>query len=287
MGYAGAPPPPEDTQEQSRGMNLGAGSAFDNPAPDSTTKRTLYPPTAPSRPVSSGMVSSSRGGEAGSGARTSVPTIGVGGGLGTERSQTPDGPPELRWANKTEQFIMTAADQHDGTRESRLGRVIRAKHDAGLLKPYNHIKGYARLLKWMDCNVSADSRRRILQPLSVFRPAFRAVAQRLTDIDLIYIEEAFERLLLDYDRVFASQGIPACLWRRTGEIYKANKEFAELIGVSIDALREGRLCIYELMAEGTCSTFLGEEPHLPMHLLPIFPAFLLPLFPQCLCLCYR
>ena len=98
--------------------------------------------------------------------------------------------------------------------------------------------------------MSQASRRRILKPLSVFRPAFRAVAQSLTNIDLIYIEEAFERLLLDYDRVFSTQGIPACLWRRTGEIYKGNKEFAELVGVQIDALREGRLCIYELMAEG-------------------------------------
>ena len=97
--------------------------------------------------------------------------------------------------------------------------------------------------------MSPASRRRILKPLSVFRPAFRAVAQSLTNIDLIYIEEAFERLLLDYDRVFSTQGIPACLWRRTGEIYKGNKEFAELVGVQIDALREGRLCIYELMAE--------------------------------------
>jgi hypothetical protein len=38
--------------------------------------------------------------------------------------------------------------------------------------------------------------------------------------DLVFIEEAFERLLLDYDRVFSAMGIPACLWRRTGEIYK-------------------------------------------------------------------
>lgn len=44
-------------------------------------------------------------------------------------------------------------------------------------------------------------------------------------------------------------GIPACLWRRTGEIYKGNKEFAALVGVPLEMLREGRLCIYELMAE--------------------------------------
>lgn len=40
---------------------------------------------------------------------------------------------------------------------------------------------------------------------------------------------------MDYDRVFSAMGIPACLWRRTGEIYKGNREFAELVGV------EGRM----------------------------------------------
>lgn len=97
--------------------------------------------------------------------------------------------------------------------------------------------------------MSASTRQRILNVMGTFRPAFRSVAQSLTDIDLILVEEAFERLLLDYDRVFSSMGIPACLWRRTGEIYKGNKEFASLVNVPIEDLREGRLCIYELMAE--------------------------------------
>lgn len=84
--------------------------------------------------------------------------------------------------------------------------------------------------------------------------------------DLVFIEEAFERLLLDYDRVFSAMGVPACLWRRTGEIYKGNREFTELVGVDGYMMRDvsstvfviitlfsngrqGRLCIYELMAE--------------------------------------
>jgi hypothetical protein len=33
-------------------------------------------------------------------------------------------------------------------------------------------------------------------------------------------------------------GIPACLWRRTGEIYKANREFTELVGVDGIMLRD-------------------------------------------------
>ena len=54
----------------------------------------------------------------------------------------------------------------------------------------------------------------------------------------MFIEEAFERLLLDYARVFSAMAIPACLWRRTGEIYKANREFAELVGVDGYMLRD-------------------------------------------------
>jgi hypothetical protein len=45
-------------------------------------------------------------------------------------------------------------------------------------------------------------------------------------------------MMLDYDRVFACMGIPACLWRRTGEIYKGNREFAELVGVEGYMLRD-------------------------------------------------
>jgi len=158
-------------------------------------------------------------------------------------------PTILPAATKTERFLLTAADQEPGSRDERLNRVIRSKYEAGLLKPYNYVKGYARLSRWMDRNVAQESKQQILQPLSVLRPKFRAIAQSLKDIDLVFIEEEFERLLLDYDRVFSAMGVPACLWRRTGEIYKGNREFSELVGVDGYMMRDGRLCIYELMAE--------------------------------------
>ena len=53
-------------------------------------------------------------------------------------------------ATKTERFLLTAADQEDGTRDERLARVIHAKYEAGMLKPFNYVKGYARLLRWME-----------------------------------------------------------------------------------------------------------------------------------------
>ena len=103
--------------------------------------------------------------------------------------------------------------------------------------------------------MNASSRQRILKPLSIFRPAFRAIARTLKDVDLVLVEENFERMLLDYDRVFTSMAIPACLWRRTGEIYRGNKEFASLVGVLADDLKDGKLAIYELMSEESAVNF--------------------------------
>jgi hypothetical protein len=60
-------------------------------------------------------------------------------------------PPVLPSASLAEKFLLTAADPAPGTRGERLKRVIRAKYEAGLLKPYNYVKGYARLSRWMDC----------------------------------------------------------------------------------------------------------------------------------------
>lgn len=58
--------------------------------------------------------------------------------------------------------------------------------------------------------------------------------------------------------------IPACLWRRTGEIYKANREFAELVGVDNHMLREVRalLCDSSLIADSSSFILLGTPVYL-------------------------
>ncbi|KAG0738878.1 hypothetical protein G6F57_003772 [Rhizopus arrhizus] len=153
-----------------------------------------------------------------------------------------------------DQFYLTAADPKDGKPEEKLNEVINAKYQAGFLKPYNYVNGYARLQRYMEQHMSQEGRQRILNVMGMFRPTFRQVAQSLTDIDLILVEEGFERLLLDYDRVFSAMAIPACLWRRTGEIYKGNKEFAALVNVPLDKLRNVRRTLMATKGkkEGLC-----------------------------------
>ncbi|ORX33425.1 hypothetical protein BD324DRAFT_639734 [Kockovaella imperatae] len=195
----------------------------------------------------------------------------------------------LAGISRMERYFLAAADQPSGPRASRLAQVIKAKYDAGLLKPYDYIKGYERMNKWMDSgraapkadsvagsapsspqknggsrnrpsvtpilgpkygsSISAESRRRILTALNGFRPKFRQIAQTLTDVDLVFVEEAMERWMLEYDRLFASIHTPSCIWRRTGEIQKANQEFANVTGIPASMFRGGQLCVYELMDE--------------------------------------
>ena len=140
-----------------------------------------------------------------------------------------------------EKYYMTAADPAGtDSPEERMNKLLKAKYDAGMLKPFNYVKGYARLNQYMEKHLHASSRHKILHQLDRFRPKFRERVQKLTDIELVLVEMWFERSLMEYDRIFASMAIPACCWRRTGEIFRGNREMAELIGVPIEMLRDVR-----------------------------------------------
>jgi hypothetical protein len=141
-----------------------------------------------------------------------------------------------------ETYYLTAADPSGSDApDARINKLLQAKYDAGMLRPFNYVKGYAKLDKYMEQHMQQTSRQKILRQLDKFRPKFRERMQSLTDIELIKVEMWFERCLMEYDRVFASMAIPACCWRRTGEIFRGNKEMAELIHVPIENLRDVRI----------------------------------------------
>ncbi|KAK3941778.1 hypothetical protein QBC46DRAFT_381956 [Diplogelasinospora grovesii] len=153
-------------------------------------------------------------------------------------------------ADKAREYYLQAADPSgNDTPEERMQRVLKAKFDAGLLKPFNYIKGYQRLSLYLDGHVAPTSKQKILRQLDRFRPKFREKMHALTDMDLIYVEMWFEKTLMEYDRVFASMAVPACCWRRTGEIFRGNKEMAELIHVPVERLRDGKITLHEILTE--------------------------------------
>lgn len=160
------------------------------------------------------------------------PTLGQGSTISRPRSARPTD-------KEVDKYYMTIADPSgNDTPEERMNKVFMTKYNAGMLRPFNYIQGYARLHRYMDQNMQPTSRQRILRQLDKFRPKFRERMQSLTDMELTLVEMWFERSLMEYDRVFASMAIPACCWRRTGEIFRGNKEMAELIHVPIEKLRD-------------------------------------------------
>ncbi|KAJ6439500.1 Zn cluster transcription factor Rds2 [Purpureocillium lavendulum] len=170
-----------------------------------------------------------------------------------------DGKSARTATDKTREYYLQAADPSgNDNAEERMARVLRAKYDAGLLRPFNYINGYARLGKYLDGHIAASSKQKILRTINQFRPKFREKAQGLTDMQLIYVEMWFEKQLMDYDRVFASMAVPACCWRRTGEIFRGNKEMAELINVPVDQLRDGKIALHEILTEESMVRYWEE-----------------------------
>lgn len=158
---------------------------------------------------------------------------------GVSSTATPRPPNGFPNEKAKEIYFMTAADPAGtDTPEERMNKLLKAKYDAGMLKPFNYVNGYKRLMEWMESNVQPASREAILQQFNKFRPKFRERTQQLTDMELVLVEIWFERKLMEYDRIFASMAIPACCWRRTGEIFKGNREMCELIGGPLEQLRD-------------------------------------------------
>ena len=135
---------------------------------------------------------------------------------------------------------------------------------------------FSRFAHWLinSFSVSQESKQQILQPLSVLRPKFRVNAAFVMYSHLIINittlpgrcpifarprEHGFRilnALANNTNRIWCSSkklskeccwittvcslrmGVPACLWRRTGEIYKGNREFTELVGVDGYMMRD-------------------------------------------------
>ncbi|CAK7272475.1 Transcription factor [Sporothrix epigloea] len=162
--------------------------------------------------------------------------------------------------DKTRDYYFQAADPSgNDTPEQRMSNLLKAKYDAGLLKPFNYVRGYAHLHKYLDSHkIAPASKQKIQRQLDRFRPKFREKMQALTDLELIYVEMWFEKTLMEYDRVFASMAVPACCWRRTGEIFRGNKEMAELIHVPVESLRDGKIALHEILTEESMVRYWEE-----------------------------
>lgn len=101
--------------------------------------------------------------------------------------------------------------------------------------------------------ISADSRRRIWAAMNGFRPKFRQIARTLDEVDLVFIEEAMERWMLQYDRAFACRSLHYIrgIWL-IGKRYILHRLYGVGLGKSRRQIRNSLiLLVYQLACSET------------------------------------
>ncbi|KAI9327601.1 hypothetical protein DFJ73DRAFT_954803 [Zopfochytrium polystomum] len=118
---------------------------------------------------------------------------------------------------------------------------------AKVTQPYDYISGFHHLVKYIKERFDRKDIIRICRALIQFRPSFMAQIVNLSYEDLIFMEQCFQRTLLEFEKLTDSSGTPTVVWRRTGEIALVGKEFSLLTQWTRDDLLRRPTYIYELM----------------------------------------
>ncbi len=117
---------------------------------------------------------------------------------------------------------------------------------ASVTAPYPYTQRFHNLIKHLERHYPSDKRVRIARALSMIRPSFISLAKDLNNDDLIFMEQSFQRALVEYEDRWSMVGTPSIICRRTGEIVTCSKEFSLVTGWRKDVL-------------------LGKEPNLNVN----------------------
>ncbi|SCU96890.1 LAMI_0F08108g1_1 [Lachancea mirantina] len=114
-------------------------------------------------------------------------------------------------------------------------------------QPFSHTPGFHSLLEYLKKRFDKTSLLEMCRSLAEFRPTFIAIAVTLTEEDMIFMEQCYQRTLLEYDQIISQIGTPTCVWRRNGQISYLNDEFTLLTGWDREDLIYKMTFIVEIM----------------------------------------
>lgn len=98
--------------------------------------------------------------------------------------------------------------------------------------PFAYTLGYRRLFRYLKQRFEREQMIQMAQCMSRYRPSFIACTNSLDRDDLVFMEQCFQRTLLEYEKYIGASGTPTAVWRRTGQIAAVGKEFCILTGWS-------------------------------------------------------
>lgn len=107
--------------------------------------------------------------------------------------------------------------------KQRVAKVYRDK-----TAPFRYTEGYHILLKYATQKYDKADVLRIVRALAIYRPSLIALQMPLSEEDEIFVERAFQRTILEFEKLISLSGTPTVVWRRTCEISLVGTEFCML-----------------------------------------------------------
>ncbi|CAR29983.1 hypothetical protein ZYGR_0AD06740 [Zygosaccharomyces rouxii] len=114
-------------------------------------------------------------------------------------------------------------------------------------EPFSHTTGFHHLYTYLRKRFNRKDLIEMSGCLAEFRPIFIACTASLTEQDMIFMEQCYQRTLLEYAKFIAQIGTPTCVWRRNGQISYVNEEFEILSGWNKEELLNKMTFIVEIM----------------------------------------
>ncbi|ODQ65712.1 hypothetical protein NADFUDRAFT_50997 [Nadsonia fulvescens var. elongata DSM 6958] len=114
-------------------------------------------------------------------------------------------------------------------------------------KPFSHTPGFHGLVTYLRSRFDKPKLMQMAKCMADYRPSFIACTNKLKEADLIFMEQCFQRTLLEYEKFISLSGTPTIIWRRSGQVAAVGKEFCMLTGWTRESLLGSTRFIVELM----------------------------------------
>ncbi|KAG5366605.1 Transcription activator of gluconeogenesis ERT1-2 [Yarrowia sp. B02] len=117
--------------------------------------------------------------------------------------------------------------------------------------PFSYTPGYHGLISYLKGRFNKQQLVQMTKYMAEYRPSFIACTNSLKEEDLVFMEQCFQRALLEYQKFISFSGTPTLVWRRTGQLVAVGKEFCQLSGWSEQRLIGQQTFIVELLDDNS------------------------------------
>lgn len=115
----------------------------------------------------------------------------------------------------------------------------------GPVMPYNYTFGYSRLKSWAN-SMGDPVKNRVNSATDKFKPILHSCLSQYSEEQIIGVEVQFLTYVRNWATFCDTIPAPACIWRRTGEIYAANKRMLALMDMTPQTFRPGKSALYNV-----------------------------------------